>query len=127
MKLLALSVLACLVAACEAAPASTGTHVLHEKRDVLHPAWKVHSRAPRDYVMPMRFALKQRNLEHAERYILEVSDPASPSFGKHWTAQQVADMFAPAPEASDRTLEWLVAVGISPDRLKHSTGKSGCL
>lgn len=44
--------------------------------------------------------------------------------GKHWTAEQVANTFAPHPEASESTLEWLTASGIDKKRIKHSTGKA---
>ena len=42
--------------------------------------------------------------------------------GKHWSAEKVANMFAPAKETSEKTVEWLVASGIDPSRLKHSVG-----
>jgi len=98
-------------------------HVVHEKRGVQHQSvWKRHSRAPVSQVLPMKVGLKQRNLEFAEQYIMDVADPTSPNYGKHWSAEKVAKTFAPAPESSDETLEWLVGSGISRDRLRHSVG-----
>ena len=47
------------------------------------------------------------------------------NLGKHWTAEQVANTFAPHPEASDTTLAWLRDSGIDVKRIKHSVGKSG--
>lgn len=32
--------------------------------------------------MPIRVALRERNIENAESYILDVADPRSPNFGK---------------------------------------------
>jgi hypothetical protein len=43
--------------------------------------------------------------------------------GKHWTAEQVANTFAPHPDASKTTLEWLQNSGIDLQRVKHSVGK----
>lgn len=57
------------------------THTVHEKRDALPVAWTKHSRAPRDVVLPVRIGLKQRNLEHGDRFLHDISDPDSPNFG----------------------------------------------
>lgn len=59
-----------------------GSHVLHEKRDALPVAWTKHSRAPRDTVLPVRIGLTERNLEHSDRFLDDISDPESPNFGK---------------------------------------------
>lgn len=58
-----------------------GSHVLHEKRDAAPVAWTKHSRAPKDTVLPVRIGLKQRNLEHSDRFLDDISDPDSPNFG----------------------------------------------
>lgn len=63
-----------------AAP-SPNKHVLHEKRDGLPHLWEKRDRAIRSQVLPIRIGLRQRNLENAEKYIHEVSDPNSPNFG----------------------------------------------
>ncbi|KAG9384605.1 aorsin precursor [Pyrenophora tritici-repentis] len=101
---------------------STHTRTLHEKRDALPSAWTKQSRAPRDAILPVRIGLKQRNLEHGDRFLHDISDPDSPNFGKHWTGEQVANMFAPHPETSDATLDWLHSSGIDRARVKHSHG-----
>ncbi|KAK4903467.1 hypothetical protein LTR27_000398 [Elasticomyces elasticus] len=99
-------------------------HVLHEKRDHAPVAWKHHTRAERSTILPVRIGLKQRNLEHAARYIQDVSDPKSPNFGKHWSSEKVANAFLPSQETTDKVTEWLVSSGISADRLSHSVGKN---
>ncbi|KAF2113902.1 peptidase S8/S53 domain-containing protein [Lophiotrema nucula] len=101
-----------------------GSHAVHEKRHGLPTAWTKQSRALRDTILPVRIGLKERNLEHSDRFLADVSDPESLNFGKHWTAEQVANTFAPHPEASKTTLEWLVDSGISSDRIKHSVGRN---
>ena len=53
--------------ACVAAAAPSGIskkYVLHEKRDGHLIAWKKHSRAFKEQVLPVRIGLKQRNLHH---------------------------------------------------------------
>lgn len=59
-----------------------GSHVLHEKRDGMPMAWTKHSRAPKDTVLPVRIGLSQRNLEHSDRFLEDISDPDSPNFGE---------------------------------------------
>ncbi|KAJ4331254.1 hypothetical protein N0V95_009915 [Ascochyta clinopodiicola] len=100
------------------------SHVVHEKRHALPVAWTKHARAPKDTVLPVRIGLNQRNLEHSDRFLDDISDPDSPNFGKHWTAEQVANTFAPHPEASKTTLEWLQNSGIDLKRVKHSVGRN---
>jgi len=104
---------------------TSSPHVTHEKRnDGPYSLWARHSRAQGHEVLPVRIGLKQRNLEHAERFIQEVSDPSSPHFGKHWSADKIANVFAPAKETSDNVVEWLVNSGIDVGRIRHSTGRN---
>lgn len=107
-----------------AAAAPSDSHLLHEKRHDAPIAWKRHSRPLKEQVLPLRIGLKQRNLQHADRFIQDVADPDSPNYGKHWSAEKIANVFAPAKETSDRTIEWLVNSGIDPSRIKHSVGRN---
>lgn len=75
------AVAAALALAGSAAPTS-GRYNIHEKRDGQPHAWQKRHRAVADQVLPIRIALKQRNLENAESYIYDVADPNSPNFGK---------------------------------------------
>ena len=59
-----------------------GTHVLHEKRDYDPPQWERLGRADPQQRLPVRIALRQRNVEHAEEYIYDVADPRSPNYGE---------------------------------------------
>jgi tripeptidyl-peptidase I len=153
--------LASSAALCSAAPPSSARrHMLHEKRDGESHVWTKRERANPDQVLPIRIGLRQRNLENAESYIYEVSDPTSPNFGKvlittlffigiailgthvicgiftnhcgwfvhlglgkHWTAEQVANTFAPHPETKKAVIDWLVESGISISRVSLSKGR----
>lgn len=42
--------------------------------------------------------------------------------GKHWTAEQVANTFAPHQETKDAVTDWLIESGIDRSRLSFSTG-----
>ena len=48
------------------------------------------------------------------------SDPHSPRFGKHYTEDEIIDIFAPARDAVEATTSWLQSAGISPDRISES-------
>lgn len=53
---------------------------------------------------------------------MDVSHPDSPNFGKHWSAKQVAETFAPSKEAVESVLQWLAESGITGDRVRQSQG-----
>lgn len=83
MRLWITGTLAALALTGTAVPTlSTSKHVLHEKRDGSPHAWQKRHRAVSDYVMPIRIALRERNIENAGSYIYDVADPSSPNFGK---------------------------------------------
>ena len=47
----------------------------------------------------------------------------SPRFGKHYTAEEVIDIFAPAQEAVDAVRSWLESAGIAANRIGQSVNK----
>ena len=69
-------------AAAPAPGAAAEPHVLHEKRDGAPIAWKKYGRAAGHERIPVRIALKQRNLEHADRFLDQISHPDSPNYGQ---------------------------------------------
>ncbi|KAF2083190.1 hypothetical protein K490DRAFT_70059 [Saccharata proteae CBS 121410] len=122
MRLSSLIAVGALVAGAVASPAST--HVIHEKRHVLPPGWlKSHKLSARS-TLPMRIALKQRNMDRAYDFLDEVSNPLSEKYGQHWSAKDVAEMFAPSAETTDSVRSWLTGAGIAADRIKISQGRN---
>lgn len=79
---------ATIVAAVTALPAST-LHSVHEKRST--PSWtKVDGAKPNGgIVLPIRVGLAQSNLEHGYDLLMDVANPKSPGYGKHWTVDKV--------------------------------------
>jgi tripeptidyl-peptidase I len=72
-------------AVCSAVPTIDNHHlVLHEKRDGSPHQWTKISRAHAAEILPVRIGLVQSNLHNAEEYILDVSDPSSPNFGRKY-------------------------------------------
>ena len=51
------------------------------------------------------------------------STPGSENYGKHMTAEEIIDFFAPKSDTTDAVLEWLVSSGISADRCGISANK----
>ncbi|KAJ7753566.1 peptidase S8/S53 domain-containing protein [Mycena metata] len=97
--------------------------VVHEKR-VDHPSL-IHSRRLEAHVaVPLRIGLKQQNTGHLPLHLLSVSDPQSPHFGQHWSAEKVAQVFAPANESRDAVAAWLVGAGFDKERLRMSHNKA---
>ena len=112
-----------LFAGAFAAPTTNSKrHVVHERRNRIPMHWERTSELHGDLYLPMRIALSQKNLDRADEFLMDVSHPDSPNFGKHWTAKQVAETFAPSEEAVNSVLEWLAEYGVHGDRVKQSQG-----
>lgn len=75
--------------------------------------WVRKERAAPDTLVPLSIALQQQNLHLGPELLYEVANPDSPKYGQHWTAQKVADVFAPSQEALESVVSWLETTGIS--------------
>jgi len=58
--------------------------------------------------MPFRIAIKQNGLEHGYDYLLNISHPRSPHYGKLWTPERVREVFAPSQSSIDSVRNWLL-------------------
>ena len=63
--------LALAAAIVNALPASS-SHIVHERRDSLHPRWLKRDRVPSHKKLPMRIGLTQSNLDQAHDYLMDV-------------------------------------------------------
>ncbi|CZR58662.1 related to serine protease [Phialocephala subalpina] len=107
---------------CHAIP-TPATHALHEKRSVIPRLWERGSRIESDAILPVRIGLTQNNLDNGYEYLMDVSHPDSPNFGKHWTADEVHDIFAPAQDAVEAVRDWLISAGVKATEIVHSDNK----
>lgn len=115
-------VVAAFITIVHAAPTS---HVQHERRDIAHDSkWVKRATAPRDTKLPVRIALTQRNLDNGHDYLMDVADPASPNYAKHWTADEVAEHFSPTSESIVAVTEWLASAGIGANRYNIAPSSS---
>ena len=94
--------------------------IQHEKRDGLPQGWKRTQKTPGHEIIPMRIALTQGNLDNGHQYLIDLSHPRSPNYGKHWSAKAVAEAFAPSPESVAVVVDWLQSSGVHPKRLSKS-------
>ncbi|RDW62407.1 hypothetical protein BP6252_11840 [Coleophoma cylindrospora] len=100
------------------------SHILHE-RHLPHwsKQWTKRSKVPDHQVLPMRIGLQQHNLEAGHDKLMDISTPGSQNYGKHMTAEEIIDFFAPKPSTLDAVTDWLIASGISADRFAISVNK----
>ncbi|CCM05401.1 uncharacterized protein FIBRA_07617 [Fibroporia radiculosa] len=114
---LAVTLVLCLSVANVSASSS---RVVHESRSGIPSGWVPVRRAEANSVLPLRIGLAQPNLENMEAYIMDVSHPESPNFGKHWSPAKVAHIFRPTEVAMDTVRKWLFESGIEEHRVKLS-------
>ncbi|CAK7264275.1 hypothetical protein SEPCBS119000_000905 [Sporothrix epigloea] len=100
------------------------THVLHERQALTWASqWQKVERAAPDAILPMRIGLKQRNVDEGHDRLMALSDPKSPDYGKHMSAKEVIDFFAPDRTSVDAVVNWLTSAGIHVDRITQSANK----
>ena len=88
-------------------------HVVHEKR-FTETGLRRGERVGAGAVTTFRIGLKQGNLEKGYDYLMNVSHPSSSNYGKHWTADEVRNAFAPSAESIEAVQEWLASYGLAP-------------
>ena len=98
-------------------------HVLHEKRSSTPPGWSLLRKYGASEILPLRFGLKQSNMDRLDEMLFDISHPESPNFGNHWSPEQVIDTFAPSTETVDTVRNWLYEEGIDPARVLISPTK----
>jgi hypothetical protein len=132
-----LAALFALSSQCLASSAS----VVVEKRS-LSSGWTRSERTPSPSVLlPLRIALRQSNLDRLHGELIlptptspvltsrpvdelnAVSDPASASYGKHWSGKEVASFFAPAEDSIKAVQAWLEGAGFAAHRMKLVDGR----
>ena len=120
MRLLLLQVLAICSLVAGALP-HRANYVVHERRAVSEPDASVKTRrleAHRN--LTIRVGLVQENLHELEETLTSVSHPTSPRYGQHWSAERVAEHFAPSEATVSAVKNWLMDTGLSRDRLRIS-------
>ena len=113
--------LAAFAVLAHAAIIPTSSHVSHEKRNT-ESLWNKRDKVPEEMILPMRIGLKQGNLEKGYDMLMDVSSHDSPNYGRHYTAEQVVELFAPSQETVQTVNEWLAKAGFFA-RVSQSANK----
>lgn len=89
MRLFILFTIGAMVAGNIAAPSPL--YSVHEKREIDAASEWIKRDITLDSrtIVPFSIALKQENLQHGYDFLRDVSDPSSPNYGQHWTAEKV--------------------------------------
>ncbi len=100
---------------CSRSTAVHGHYVTHEQRENPPDDALGRRRIERDVVLPMRIGLRQNRdaLNQAESWLMEVSDPTSPNYGRHWEQDRVIEAFRPQDETLQTVSRWLTSSGVA--------------
>ncbi|KAF8855369.1 subtilisin-like protein [Acephala macrosclerotiorum] len=98
-------------------------HIVHERRGTIPKPWIKRNRVDGTAELPIRIGMTQSNLDKGHDLLMEVSTPGSTKYGKHYTAEEVADIFAPAQATVDAIHEWHVSAGIAAEKISQSVNK----
>ncbi|KAJ3512186.1 hypothetical protein NLJ89_g3668 [Agrocybe chaxingu] len=104
--------------------AAHASYIPHETRSHIPAGWTLARRYEASELLPLRFGLKQSNMDRLEEMLNDVSHPESPNFGNHWTPTQVAKTFAPSHETVTTVRNWLIKEGFDAKRLKVSATRA---
>ncbi|KAI1269170.1 peptidase S8/S53 domain-containing protein [Xylariaceae sp. FL1019] len=111
-----------LLATAAAAALVPRSHVVHEKREINEPRWVKKGRAVDSHIVPVRIGLAQSNLDRGYEYMMSVSHPSSPDYGKHWTSAEVIETFRPSDDSVYDVSAWLEENGIT--NVTHTDNKA---
>ena len=118
-----LAFLIVVIAASAVAASIPASHVIVEERDAAPKQWIKRARVHPESVLTVRIGLTQTNLHMGEEYLMDVSHPDSPNYGKHWTAEQVIEAFKPSDETVDSVTKWLTSSGIPTHSIAQSDNR----
>ncbi|KAK4495342.1 hypothetical protein PRZ48_013673 [Zasmidium cellare] len=84
------------------------------KRAPANHGWQRIAPAPRDGSIKLHIAVRQADGGNAvEQQLLRASDPKSPTFRRHLTAEEVAKLSQPADESVGAVQDWLRSCGLT--------------
>lgn len=110
-----LAICACWIATAAAVPADP--FVVHESMASLRvpSGWASQGSAPREQLLELTFAIKQRNTDQLEAALMNAADPDSPNYGKWLSNEQVHALVKPTAESTSSVRGFLRKHGIQAD------------
>ncbi|KAK0119805.1 Tripeptidyl-peptidase sed1 [Cadophora gregata] len=122
MHFFQVALLGAFVAQAAAVPFSS-SNLVHERRDTVPNSWIKRSRVDANVELPVRIGMTQSNLDKGHDLLMDVSHPGSKKYGQHYSAEEVADIFAPSQDTVDAVRGWLVSAGIASEKISQSINK----
>lgn len=89
MKIYYFLLLSCFVVSAISVPSTA--YAVHERRDGGSASRWIQRdiKVNQQSIIPISIALAQQNLESGYEFLMDVSHPDSPNYGKHWSAEKV--------------------------------------
>ena len=84
--------------------------------------WNRNHEADASHLLQVSIALTLPNVDLGVETLLRISDPTSPDYGQHLSAQDVVRMFEPKPNAVSDVIKWLEESGVDHSHVNLSHG-----
>jgi tripeptidyl-peptidase-1 len=96
-------------------PAAAVPYVAHESMEALRvpDGWESQGPAPRDTMLELTFAVKQRNQDKLEQALMGAADPDSPKYGEWLSNEAVHALVEPATESKEAVRGLLAKHGVT--------------
>lgn len=90
MQFTIIKVVAAFVAGAAALPPSVNHVVLEKSRDLSSWAPKADAKPDQRVILPVKIGLKESNIGLGHQLLMDIADPASKSYGKHMSLEEVS-------------------------------------
>ncbi|KAI1198898.1 peptidase S8/S53 domain-containing protein [Nemania serpens] len=96
--------------------------ILRQKNSIDLNQWNRGFKADASQSLRVSIALAIQNVDVGVETLLRISDPTSPDYAQHLSAQEVARMFEPDPDTVPDVMKWLEDSGIDTGHVELSHG-----
>eukprot|EP00929_Paragymnodinium_shiwhaense_P004107 TRINITY_DN104833_c0_g1_i1.p1 TRINITY_DN104833_c0_g1~~TRINITY_DN104833_c0_g1_i1.p1 ORF type:complete len:569 (+),score=86.57 TRINITY_DN104833_c0_g1_i1:120-1826(+) len=83
---------ACVLGAVVVLGASTDRVMMHTRSTNVPAAWKAVAPSPKDAVVPLRFVVKQRNLDILQTIVDDISNPKSANYANYLSLEELREL-----------------------------------
>lgn len=84
--------------------------------------WSAEQRADPQETIKLTIGLKQSNADRLFDQLIDVSDPTSSNYGKHWSQEQVSEYVRPEASTRSAVFNWLNDNGIDGSMIDETLG-----
>lgn len=101
---------------------NVGANLLRQQSSLDLSQWNRGHEADANQSLRVSIALTIQNADLGVKTLLRISDPTSPDYGQHLSAEDVARMFAPRPNTVPDVMKWLRKSGVDQSHVHISYG-----